>query len=311
MRGRALAAMVLGLLGPGCLPAPEHRCASDQDCGGGACVSPPGACAFADPLCGGGLRFGEGAGAQAGTCVAGTTVHDAGTDARAIDAAVRPDEDHDGVPDVEDNCPHIANPGQEDVSELTLGGPDGVGDACDPEPSKTGNRIVLFDGFATGLSPLWGASMATTTAGGHLRMDANGQLITAQALPRHVQVLLGGRGTGTLTEATFSVGVAIQANGTGVFATQTTALNSRFKLTYGTNSISETASDPIVGGTAFTLSLATARSQWTAIIQVAGNQPHTIRRQFATMLSNGWIGLANAAGPIEVDHVVVISLDEP
>lgn len=303
------------LMAPGCLPAPEHRCASDQDCGGGACVSPPGACAFADPLCGDGLRFGEGAGALAGTCVAGTTDHDAGADAaidaRAIDAAVRPDEDGDGVPDVEDNCPHVANPGQDDVTELAIGGPDGVGDACDPEPSKAGNRLVLFDGFAAGLSPLWGASMATSTSGGHVRMGQDAQLISAQALPRHVQLVLGGRGTGAMTEATFSAGVAIQASGNGAFATQTTALNSRFKLSLGNNSLSETASDPIVGGTAFTLSLTTTRSQWTAMIQIAGHQPRTLRRSFASMLTNGWIGLANAGGPIEVDYVVVISVDEP
>ena len=41
------------------------------------------------------------------------------------------DQDGDGIPDAQDNCPNVANPDQAD-SELTfLGGPDGVGDACD------------------------------------------------------------------------------------------------------------------------------------------------------------------------------------
>jgi len=48
-----------------------------------------------------------------------------------------PDGDFDGIPDTTDNCPTIANPGQEDGAgglEVTIAGvpsPDGVGDVCD------------------------------------------------------------------------------------------------------------------------------------------------------------------------------------
>ena len=49
-----------------------------------------------------------------------------------IAAACLPDGDLDGVPDSEDNCPSVANPGQEDFNA------NGVGDACDPDDDGDG-----------------------------------------------------------------------------------------------------------------------------------------------------------------------------
>ena len=77
-----------------------------------------------------------------------------------IDAALAPDagppacvlpggdEDADGISNPCDNCPTIANPtqrnqGEVDVAQLA----DGLGDACDPRPSESGDRIAFFDGF--------------------------------------------------------------------------------------------------------------------------------------------------------------------
>jgi hypothetical protein len=52
------------------------------------------------------------------------------------------DEDHDGIIDLDDNCPGHVNADQMDVDT------DGVGDACDPliDPSAPNQRI-LFDAF--------------------------------------------------------------------------------------------------------------------------------------------------------------------
>lgn len=44
---------------------------------------------------------------------------------KKVDSSTLPDEDNDGIPDVEDNCPIIPNPDQTDSNN------DGMGDACD------------------------------------------------------------------------------------------------------------------------------------------------------------------------------------
>ena len=73
------------------------------------------------------------------------------------------DTDGDGVPDLVDNCPTVANPDQHDHDGDLRGDAcdvcphvadtgadydgDGVGDACDPRPTEPGDHIVFFDGF--------------------------------------------------------------------------------------------------------------------------------------------------------------------
>lgn len=60
-----------------------------------------------------------------------------------------PDEDGDGVANASDDCPGIANPDQAD------GDTDGVGDACDPHPARSGDRIAFAAYFIDGIDTEW------------------------------------------------------------------------------------------------------------------------------------------------------------
>lgn len=111
---------------------------------------------------------------RGGVCA--TSAADAGL---AADAPVGPpdgpacsDEDGDLVCDATDVCPHRADPGQADSTEVAAGGrPDGVGDACDPRPAAA-DRQVAFTGF-TDLDPTaWSMSgPAWSIADGRLYWD--------------------------------------------------------------------------------------------------------------------------------------------
>jgi hypothetical protein len=94
---------------------------------------------------------------------------------RVVDAPPPPDQDGDGIPDFEDNCPTVANKSQHDedgdgigdacdncplvanYDQEDNGDGDGVGDACDPHPTHQGDCLIVFDSFvdATGFDSHW------------------------------------------------------------------------------------------------------------------------------------------------------------
>jgi hypothetical protein len=78
------------------------------------------------------------------------SVVDADWGAADLDAvsALEPGEDGDGdgLPDGSDNCPNMANPGQQDVGGIGAGSPpDGIGDACQCGDVNGDGRVTAVD----------------------------------------------------------------------------------------------------------------------------------------------------------------------
>jgi hypothetical protein len=69
------------------------------------------------------------------------------------------DEDHDGIADSDDNCPHLANSDQLD-GDLDL-----VGDACDREPANPRQRLAYFSAFLPGDDAFMTSGAGTWTYG--------------------------------------------------------------------------------------------------------------------------------------------------
>ena len=84
------------------------------------------------------------------------------------------DEDRDGVGDVCDRCP-IAPPPESDDSDA-----DEVDSPCDPDPTTDGDRIVVFDGFNSGLPASWKASAGWRFVGGEAIATPVDPIVTEQ-----------------------------------------------------------------------------------------------------------------------------------
>jgi hypothetical protein len=116
----------------------------------------------------------------------------------AVDATI-PDEDGDGVPDMTDNCPAVANADQDNEDKDRFGDAcdpcpafgddtpgdqdrDGVADACDPNPMLAGDRIELFEGFHKGL-PSWMRTGTWTASDDAVQIDAPAETAQYMIVP--------------------------------------------------------------------------------------------------------------------------------
>jgi hypothetical protein len=94
-----------------------------------------------------------------------------------------PDADLDGVGDSCDNCPTMANIDQANAREIANGqAADQLGDACDPFPEQSGDRIVSVEYFDDGVPATMivqgtvtgvpgGVRVGSLTAGGSLDLN--------------------------------------------------------------------------------------------------------------------------------------------
>jgi hypothetical protein len=228
-----------------------------------------------------------------------------------VDAPAGADEDGDHVPDAVDNCPHVANPQQQDVGELATGGADGVGDACDPEPARTGNRIALFEGFDGPLTG-WTTAGSATVTDGNVRLGSTAALTSTAMQPRHLVVQLGGRALAGNGAVGFVITTGPQLLGQGVTLTQTTAANPRLRLAYNGLNLDDELSLPIAGGAGFTAVLSASRTNLTGVLTVADGAPISVRRSQTQNLESGRITIAgNGGAAFELAYVVVIALADP
>jgi hypothetical protein len=79
------------------------------------------------------------------------------------------DEDHDGIDDGCDNCPHMSNAGQGNLDN------DGLGDICDPSPNVNGDQILLFEA-SPGADPRWDLTSQWSVIGDNSVLTGNGFL---------------------------------------------------------------------------------------------------------------------------------------
>ena len=77
------------------------------------------------------------------------------TDGDNIRDCVDPDDDGDGVLDVNDNCPIVANTNQKDLDR------DGLGDACDPIVNVAGALAAMASDINTIVTASWGKALIT------------------------------------------------------------------------------------------------------------------------------------------------------
>ncbi len=71
------------------------------------------------------------------------------------------DEDGDAFDDACDACPQRFDSQGDELEAANGEQPDGVGDACDPNPTIGGDRLVFFDGFGGALASGWISTSGT------------------------------------------------------------------------------------------------------------------------------------------------------
>ncbi len=184
---------------------------------------------------------------------------DASTDG-ATDSLAPPctgvDEDGDAWPDACDNCPTEPNADQRDRGEIDAGEvADGVGDACDPRPSLSGDYLALFDGFAVPNDTYQYFGARSYPGNGALRLGVLGDV---------------GQAFFTTPATVTRIDIAFDVIELSTTANQWTGVWSEISADETTKIFSETGRNPASGPTVFNLKeMSASGDRWSVDVERA------------------------------------------
>ena len=159
------------------------------------------------------------------------------------------DEDHDGIDDACDDCPHIADPQQLDSDG------DGVGDVCDPNPTLPIDHLGADSDPLHAPPPDWTiTTSAPTTAvfdGESIQIDARGGhwLGGYSEVPVHDRFVMGGS-VGTFGTGQYKlVAIALIQDTPEYYCEFKYATSAAFSATYTLDQVTFSSADsaPVVG----------------------------------------------------------------
>jgi hypothetical protein len=247
------------------------------------------------------------------------------------------DMDQDGIANLADNCPTIANADQANEDGDKFGDAcdpcpidandspvdsdgDGVADACDPHPNAAGDKIVLFEGFHAGIPGTW--TVVGTAAAG------TNEIALTTVANNHTAVVapVGPLGNATLTASLIvdmQVGSADSAatitmpydasTDEGIFcelyAPNAGSSNGRYISLWDAPAQIERGKSPFAWttGVPSRVSLARNGNNYQCSVTPAGGNPHTTSAQSGSSVPAGKAAIATYGADARAQWLMIVT----